>query len=502
MIYKIFLNDEILYYPNDNVYSVENAVLNEKLNEAGTLEFDIYPNNPKYSEISVGDTYVSITRDDYEIFYGKVTEITSELSSKKHIYVRGILAEMYDAIANRDESDYLDDLSNFVKKNPFEKNFSVVKNKPNLKLSFDIEYQDGLTFMFVKRSMENGKYYKSETIAVFEHIVIDAPYCWVLAINNTGSEIYGNTSSCYNWEYTDEHTSLTWTEATDISVATFDMYKYVNPYEWKVTSIFKDGQTTLICPSSLNRFGKNTPVGFGAFLNYTGKKDYLTEYKEKYVEKYGLFMKVVKAPTDENPHAQHIYDIEVCTLENYGKHSNQPVEFGRNLISFKKKENYETIVNAVIPWAKNPEDSESELSIYGCNEDIFHIYSKDKFIENWDSIKKYGRIEVSQEFNDALDEYDLLAKAESWLAERSYPTVEIQATAFDLSVLDRKFNPFEIGDTVTIKKDNLGLEEDLDVSIVAKTTYINDLTKNVITLGTYIKSYTRQIANAFSIKYV
>lgn len=500
MIYKFFLNDEILYYPNDNVYSVENAVLNEKLNEAGTLEFDIYPNNPKYSEFTVGTSYVSITRDDYEIFYGKVTEVTSELSSKKHIYVRGILAEMYDAIVEKFASEYTDDLSNNVKQNPYEKHFSVVKNKPNLKMSFNIDYKNGLSFMFVKRSMENGKYYKSQTIEIFEHVVVDSPYCWIVAINSTSSTIRSE-SSCYSWEFTDEPTDLFWTEYDDYPELS-SLNSYVNPLDWKTSTIGAIGLTALICPSSIEKFGANTAVGFGAYLDYTGKKDCLTEYKEKYVEKYGLFMKVVKAPTDENPHAQHIYDIEVCTLENYGKHSNQPVEFGRNLISFKKKENYETIVNAVIPWAKNPEDSELELSIYGCNEDIFHIYSTDHFIENWDSIKKYGRIEVSQEFNDALDKYDLLAKAESWLAERSYPTVEIQATAFDLSVLKKGIDPYEVGDIVTIKKDNLDLEEDLDVSIVAKTTYINDLTKNVITLGTYIKSYTRQIANAFSIKYV
>lgn len=102
MIYEVYLNDELLYYPNDENYAVMNAKLETALNEAGSFECDIPKNNMRYTNFDNGaqlrSGIITVLKDGLEIFCGEVRECTQNFDFTKHIYAVGELAYLFDSI--------------------------------------------------------------------------------------------------------------------------------------------------------------------------------------------------------------------------------------------------------------------------------------------------------------------------------------------------------------------------------------------------------------------
>ena len=102
MIYEVYLNDNLLYYPNDASFSVINAKLETALNEAGTFECDVPQNNMRYSDFEgtqqLRSGIISVLKDGVEIFCGEVREVTQNFDFTKHIYAVGELAYLFDSI--------------------------------------------------------------------------------------------------------------------------------------------------------------------------------------------------------------------------------------------------------------------------------------------------------------------------------------------------------------------------------------------------------------------
>ena len=102
MIYEVYLNDNLLYYPNDDSYSIINGKLETALNEAGSFECDIPQKNMRYTDFDNGQQLrsgiITVLKDGTEIFCGEVREVTQNFDFTKHIYAVGELAYLFDSI--------------------------------------------------------------------------------------------------------------------------------------------------------------------------------------------------------------------------------------------------------------------------------------------------------------------------------------------------------------------------------------------------------------------
>lgn len=98
MIYEVYIDGKLLYYPDDLEYAILNSKLDQALNDAGTFEFDIPATNPLYNAIENRRSMVQILKDNEEIFYGEVRETEENLDMTKHVYAAGELAFLYDSI--------------------------------------------------------------------------------------------------------------------------------------------------------------------------------------------------------------------------------------------------------------------------------------------------------------------------------------------------------------------------------------------------------------------
>jgi hypothetical protein len=102
MIYEVYINDNLLYYPNEDEYAVFNAKLETALNEAGSFECDIPKNNIRYSDFDNGQQLrsgiITVLKEGVEIFCGEVREVSQNFDFTKHIYAVGELAYLFDSI--------------------------------------------------------------------------------------------------------------------------------------------------------------------------------------------------------------------------------------------------------------------------------------------------------------------------------------------------------------------------------------------------------------------
>lgn len=98
MVYEVYIDGNLLYYPNDETYSIINAVCETALNECGTFECDIPVSNPCYEKLSLRKSMVQVTKDGEEVFYGEIREIKQNFDFTKHVYAVGELGFLFDSI--------------------------------------------------------------------------------------------------------------------------------------------------------------------------------------------------------------------------------------------------------------------------------------------------------------------------------------------------------------------------------------------------------------------
>lgn len=97
-MYKVYLDNKLLYYPKDNEYCITEPIINLALNDAGTFEFGLPVVNPLYGQVSNRKSMVRIEKNGKEVFYGEVRESEKDINSTKQVYCVGELAFLFDSI--------------------------------------------------------------------------------------------------------------------------------------------------------------------------------------------------------------------------------------------------------------------------------------------------------------------------------------------------------------------------------------------------------------------
>lgn len=97
-MYKVYIDGELAWYPGDELLVLNNCELHLALNDSGTFEFDITSDSAFYDRISSRVTMVQVVKDDKELFYGEVRDISRDLYNVKHVYCVGELAFLFDSI--------------------------------------------------------------------------------------------------------------------------------------------------------------------------------------------------------------------------------------------------------------------------------------------------------------------------------------------------------------------------------------------------------------------
>lgn len=159
-------------------------------------------------------------------------------------------------------------------------------------------------------------------------------------------------------------------------------------------------------------------------------------------------------------------------IKEYTHVSTQPITFGRNLLKVTKSSKGTDIKTALIPLGK---------AIGNERITIEDVNDGKNYLVNEEAAKLYGLIWGTVIFDDVEDEGELLAKGKETLAEVSKPKYTIQATAVDMSLLDRSIDEFKIGYKVQMLSKPHDIDDTFQVTEITRPLFEPD--KFDVTLG-------------------
>lgn len=102
-MYKIKMDNKVLYYPGDEEAVVIEPELNLQTGYAGELSLKVPPKNPLYTEIRNRKSMISVYRNKKEIFYGEVRTREKDWNNNQPVKAVGALTFLADSIQPQKE---------------------------------------------------------------------------------------------------------------------------------------------------------------------------------------------------------------------------------------------------------------------------------------------------------------------------------------------------------------------------------------------------------------
>lgn len=169
-------------------------------------------------------------------------------------------------------------------------------------------------------------------------------------------------------------------------------------------------------------------------------------------------------------------------LASIGTESNQPIEFGENLLDFTSTgANTTELATGLVPYGAKNETTKKRLTIESVNGGKDYILAEDA-----EAVR--GKIFSTATWDDVTDPANLLKKARAYLNERKVFITSLQLTALDLSHLDRSLDSFEVGDMIRVMSAPHGVDEYFQLTQI--TEDLLNPANSTITLGKEVASLT------------
>lgn len=217
-----------------------------------------------------------------------------------------------------------------------------------------------------------------------------------------------------------------------------------------------------------------------SLYRYTNRETTLDAVREKLTGKLGGYLKVRKKDG-----ARY---LDWLTIGDYGKISQQPMEFGLNILDFSQNTTAEDIATACIPLGARLEESAIEgLDSYT---DITSVNDGKDYIYIEDAVNQYGWNCKVVKWDDVTVPGNLLEKAREWLTQAQWESMTLNLKAADLSLISSGWESWDLGDRIQVKAESYGL--DITLPLSERTYHILQPDKDEITLGNTVKTFTEQ----------
>ena len=150
--------------------------------------------------------------------------------------------------------------------------------------------------------------------------------------------------------------------------------------------------------------------------------------------------------------------LDWITLEEYGKYCEQPIEFGMNMMDYSESRSGENIATALIPLGARLE-GESDIEALEKYVDITSVNGGRDYLYNAKAVETFGWIWKTVTWQDVNEPSNLKRKGEQWLKENQFEELTLQLTAIDLSLMDKEYDTFEIGDRIPCRAKVYGMNK-------------------------------------------
>ena len=149
-------------------------------------------------------------------------------------------------------------------------------------------------------------------------------------------------------------------------------------------------------------------------------------------------------------------------LADYNPVTTQSIEFGKNLIEFTKNWDLSNLSTVIIPFGEALEESPIEqLTAYL---DVSSVNDGSIYVKSDSAIAEYGWISEVVHWDDVTVASNLLSKAQEYLQESQFQKMQIEISAFDLSLINPDIREFKLLDQVWVKSSPHGLNTTFPIS--------------------------------------
>ena len=97
-MFDITIDGSTLYHPNSVDYNIISGVIHEKLNDSGYMELTIPYSNPAYDSIVERKSKIIVFKDNVELWYGEVRDVSKDFSKNKSLYIVGEASFLNDTV--------------------------------------------------------------------------------------------------------------------------------------------------------------------------------------------------------------------------------------------------------------------------------------------------------------------------------------------------------------------------------------------------------------------
>lgn len=148
--------------------------------------------------------------------------------------------------------------------------------------------------------------------------------------------------------------------------------------------------------------------------------------------------------------------LDIVTLDDFGKISEQPITFGENLLDYAENISSSEIATACIP--RGARLDESPITGLEAYVDIKSVNNGKDYVYIPDAVAMYGWVYKVVSWDDVNIPGNLKIKAENWLKDNQFESMTLDLTALDLSLLDANLDNYSLGDSVMVYSEPHGME--------------------------------------------
>lgn len=152
--------------------------------------------------------------------------------------------------------------------------------------------------------------------------------------------------------------------------------------------------------------------------------------------------------------------------------SNQPIEFGLNLLDLQTSFDGTSFATCVIPLGATDSESGEPLTI--------QMVTKGSIVLESDAVDIFGRITTVANFSDIKDPYELYKEGQTFLENTQFNSLMLECTAADLHAQNENYNNFKLGQIVHCYSNPHLIDRNLPIS---KMSLKLDTAAKQITLG-------------------
>lgn len=206
-----------------------------------------------------------------------------------------------------------------------------------------------------------------------------------------------------------------------------------------------------------------------SLYRYTNWENTLEAIQEKFLDEIGGVVRVRREG------GVRYIDL----IEDYGRTSEQVIEFGENLLDYCASEDAAEIATRVIPLGARLDESPIEaLEAYTT---IESVNGGRNYVESPEAIASLGVVAKVVNFDDVTIPKNLKERGEDYLKDAQFAQLSLKCTAVDLHAMDVDIERIRLGDEVRVLSAPHGMDRRFTVS--ALEIDLMDAASNTITLG-------------------